>query len=247
MSASARHRNPRRRARRWIVGLGVLVVTGACTLLLVGIALSAAAPDWWRQPDPTNPRTIQKAEDVETGVVNVIYEVRDDPQAPWSVTLRAPDANAWLNTRLEQWLANADAEFDWPSELESLQVEFDDGLIQVGVEVRDGDKSRILSATLRPSLHEDGSLWVLAETIRVGRLPIPAGWLADRAGAIATELAPRRFVETPEVDRLLRALIGDRPLEAEPIVELGDGRRVRLLGIETSHGKLRVTCRTELK
>ena len=226
--------------------MGLLIVAGACTLGLVARALIGVAPTWWRQPDPTDPETVRKAETIESGVANAMYEVRADPLEPWTVTLRAPDANAWLNTRLEQWLANADAEFDWPSDVESLQVEFDDGLIQVGVQIRAGDHARIISATLRPQMHDDGSLWVSAETIHVGRLPIPAGWVAERAGSIAGEVMPRRLLETPEVDRLFRSLVGDRALDADPVMDLGDGRRVRLLAIETEEGRLSVTCRTEL-
>ncbi len=145
-----------RTARRWIIGVGVAVVLTASVLVLLSIGMVRMAPAWWRTTHPDDPATIQTAEDIENDVVNVIYEVREAPTETWTVVLRAPDANAWLNTRLTQWLTNADAEFVWPEELNDLQVEFDAGLIHLGVRIDDGEKSQILSATLRPEFDDEG-------------------------------------------------------------------------------------------
>ena len=234
----------RRTVRRWIIGVGVAIVLTASLLVLLSIGMVRMAPTWWRTTHPDDPVTIRAAEDIENDVVNVIYEVREAPAETWTVVLRAPDANAWLNTRLTQWLLNADAEFVWPEEIGDLQVEFDEGLIHLGVRVDRDEKSQILSATLRPSFDDDGSLWVRAESAFVGRLPIPANWVVGRADTHWPDILPTRLLEDPLTRHLLEALAGKTPLAANPVFDLGDGRWVQLLGLVPEQGKLRITCRT---
>lgn len=227
--------------------MGVAVVLVASVLVLIAIGLVRMSPTWWRTTNPDDPATIQTAEDIENDIVNVIYEVRETPAETWAVVLRAPDANAWLNTRFEQWLTNADAEFIWPEEIGDIQVEFDEGLIHIGVQVDSNEKSQVLSATLRPEFGDDGSLWVRAESAFVGRLPIPADWVVGRADAHWPDVLPARLLEEPLTQSVLGALIGRAPLAADPVFDLGDGRRVRLLALIPEQGKLRITCRTEFE
>lgn len=236
---------PLRRLRNWLLSLGLVVALAACGFLGIAALLVRQAPAWWRTTDPDDPATIRAGEEVENGVVNVMYQLRDDPARPWMVTLHAADANAWLNTRLTQWLVNADPEFEWPSDIENVQVQFDEGLIQIGVRVGGVQRPQIVSATLRPEVRNDGSLWVAAQSVSVGRLPIPAAWVVDRAPAAAARVVPQRALEDPETLRLLRALAGENALESNPVVDLGDGRRVRLLRLSSKQGRLLVQCRTE--
>ena len=146
----------------------VALVLCATVLVLVVTSLTRSAPSWWRSVR-------------ENGLVNVMYEVRPDAAEPWSVGLRAADANAWLNTRLGQWLRNRDERFVWPAQVRNVQVEFDRGLVQVGVEYVSDERPQVISATLRPEFHEDGSLWVRAESVSIGRLPLPADWILGQA------------------------------------------------------------------
>jgi hypothetical protein len=234
-----------RRARRWLLGVGVSLVLLASVLVLLSISLAGMTPDWWRTIRTSDPETIRAAEAIENDLANVIYAVRAGEGDVWAVTLRAPDANAWLNTRFAQWLANADAEFEWPEEICDPQAEFDDGLIHLGVRVVRGDKTQVLAASLRPSFDDQGALWVSVESISVGRLPIPSGWVVDRAGDFWPEVLPARLLEDPTALRILDALAGRAPLDPEPALDLGDGRRVRLLNLQPEKGRLRITCRTE--
>lgn len=234
-----------RRARRWLIGVGIALVLLASGALVVSLGMARMAPDWWRTIRPADPETVEAAEAIENDLANVIYAARADGKDVWGVALRAPDANAWLNTRFEQWLANADAEFDWPDEVRDLQVEFDEGLVHVGVRVVQGERSQVLSASLRPSVDEQGRLWVSVDSMHVGRLPIPSGWVVHRAAEFWPEVLPARLLEDPATGQILEALAGRAPLEPEPTVNLGDGRRVRLLDLRPEQGRLRITCRTE--
>jgi hypothetical protein len=225
----------------------VVSVLVASVLVVLSISLTRLSPLWWRTIQASDPATIVAAETIENDVVNVVYAVRGEQADVWAVAFRAPAANAWLNTRFAQWLANADAEFEWPEEISDLQVEFDDGLIHIGVLLRADERSQVLSVSLRPEIRADGSLWVRVESAFVGRLPIPAGWIVDRAGEHWPEVLPTRLHELPETAHLLAALAGDGPLHSDPVLDLGDGRRVRLLGLAPERGQLRITCRTEFE
>lgn len=234
-----------RRARRWLVLLGVGLVLAASVLAVVAVGLARMAPPWWRTVRPDDPAAAEAAESVENDIVNAAYRVRPELGEAWAVALRARDANAWLNTRLEQWLVNADPEFVWPDELHDLQVEFDAGRVHIGVSVRDGERSQFFSATLRPEIREDGSLWAPVESMFLGRLPIPTTWVVERAGEHWPAALPSRVFDAPAAPTLLAVLSGEAPLRRDPSIDLGDGRWVRLVGIAPEEGLLRVTCRTE--
>lgn len=234
-----------RRARPWVLGAGVTLVLFASVAVLASISLARMAPGWWRTIRADDPGTIAKAEAIENDLANVLYEVRNEDASVWAVSLRAPDANAWLNTRFAQWLANADPEFRWPEEFQDPQAEFDDGLIHLGVRVVREGESQVLSASLRPTIDQHGALWVRVDSLHVGRLPVPEGWVVGRAGGMLSRVLPGRLLDDPAVAHILEALAGRLPLDDDPAFDLGDGRRVRLLGLQPERGKLRVTCRTE--
>lgn len=245
MTARARPSRTLRRIHRWVVVVAVVLVLCATILVLLATNLTRMSPRWWRSVQADDPRTIELAEAVENDLVNVMYKVRDDGVAPWSVGLRAADANAWLNTRLGQWLTNRDERFVWPSRVRNLQVEFDRGLVHVGIELAREEETQVLSATLRPEFHDDGSLWVRAESVMVGRLPLPADWILKQAESNWPDLLPSVTWDDPEARTLLDALAGRGPLATVPVVELGDGRRVRVIAMRSTDSTLYLTLRTE--
>lgn len=194
------------------------------------------------------------------------------PNGPgeWKVFITNDQANAWLNVRLKKWLADQTAQgniqFTWPEQVGELRVNFDGGLIAVGARVYTGlggqaadapnpadrGKAQTLAAELRPEFKPDGSLWMTAERINIGRLPVPASWVLgsggqtregrERIGEVSSELA-----SLPQTDKVLKAFSGAGPVLTRPIIRLADGRRVRLVAIEPDDGKLVITCRTEAR
>lgn len=230
-----------RRIHRWAVALAVVLVLAATGLWVLASGLTRLAPVWWRSSVADEPRTRALAERIENDVANAMY--RATAGQVWSVGLRAPDANAWLNTRLGAWLANQDERFRWPERVRDVQVEFAEDRVHVGVEVVGGDGSQILSARLRPELGADGALWVRAESVYVGRLPLPAAWVLEGSGASSG--LPPGLLAHPEADRLFNALTGRAPAHPNPVLELGDGRVVRLIAVEAAESMLRLTFRTE--
>lgn len=240
-----------RRVRRWAVAGAGAIIALAAGGVLIAASLVRAAPDWWRSVDPTNARTIERAEALENAVVTQLYRQREsggvdlEASPPWRVAIAAPDANAWLNVRLRGWLASQHGLPTWPESIHDLQVDFDQGLVRVGAKVREASREHVVSAEIRPSVDARGAVWTPAELVLWGRLPVPGAWALDQATSPASGLVPAELRGTPEAEALLGALRGSISLGQDAVITLGDGRQVRLLEVEAKAGRLELTCRTE--
>ncbi len=256
-------------------GRRVAALAGVAALLGIGGAgwafahrLTRAAPDWWRQVDAESEQTRQRAEAFENAFAKELTRVRPPaaPEAaavssaeepapaplvsePWSVRIDPEYANAWLNTSMKDWAvgwSETDSFDEWPKEIEQIQVAFRDGSMEVGIRYqssrRDPTRTRVLTMGVKPWVDEEGHLWLEADSVGFGQLRLPAGlFLTDEQ----TRRLPRHVRELPEAQRLLRTLVGDRPATWNPVVELPDGREVRLLSVRVLDGQLELTCRTE--
>lgn len=213
--------------------------------------MARRAPAWWRSVRRSDPRLAQVGEQVEQGVWNQLHAVRPEsasqgaPGEPWRVSLKSADANAWLNTRLEMWIANQYEEAPWPEQVSEVQVHFGEGDVLVGARLATSDGPRYLSARIRPRLEADGSLWIPAHWVYVGRLGIPAEPVLHQAWQDGLEVIPESVRDLPETRALFEALRGRAPIVRDAAVRLGDGRVVRLLSFRTRDGRLEVACRTE--
>lgn len=228
-------------------------------LLTVGgfaaTAMMRRSPAWWRAVDVRDPETLVAARDVEDGLTTLFHMDRQASPSPalggsiasdeWRFTVRASDANAWLNTRLPAWLTRAEDLSTWPEEVRQLQVDFRNGTIWLGVELEVGGMVRVLSAEVEPVVREDGSLWLPARVIRIGTLPLPAGAVLSTAKDRADEMVPASIRRQADTDLLWNAFLGRSAVALEPAIRLPDGRRVRILGLRASGGTLEVRCRTE--
>jgi hypothetical protein len=249
------HRLSRRRVRRWALAGGLSMVGGACMLALVLILLARSAPTWWRQVRRDDPDTIALGTQVENAVWNRVYKNRAvEPEAeagltrvsnPWTIAVTPKEANAWLNVRLPKWLTNQKDDFHWPKDVSDIQVDFQPSRVTIGAKVRSGSRDQVLTATLEPRLDGTGRLYIPARWVNLGRLSIPADWVLDRG--TADQYIPRDLKKLPETDALLQAFAGADAVRNSTLINLGDGRAVRILSIAPGDGVLRITCRTELE
>lgn len=248
-----REARAKRRTRRRLAIVGsILVVIAVVITVRMLVSLSSGVPMWWRTVRRDDPGTIENARRVEDGVWNHLYSVRTgeltDGGVEWTVALKAADANAWLNARFPKWIANQWDNQTWPEELREVQVDFDESGIRVGIEIQGKYERRILWATVHPSIAEDGSLWMPASWVHVGRLGIPASFVltADSAaGGPTSSYIPEKLRELPEAQGMMSAFAGSIPMVEDAVVSLGDGRQVRLVSLKTRGGWLEITCRTE--
>ena len=248
---------PRRSWRRIGVGAGFTLIVFAGAAALIGAALAQEPPSWWRVIDAKDPALAAKAQLIENGAATQLTKIRaaGDGQAlgpPWTIALKAEDANAWLATRLGRWLeSQGDAKVRWPKELGQVQVAFDDGMVTLAASVhaggaKSGSQAQVLSASLRPELRPDGSLWMPAQSVGLGRLALPAAWMLSPAGDAKMNVAevPESIRELPQTKDLLKVMTGEIAAMRTATVKIGDGRRVRLLKLESRGGVLLITCQT---
>lgn len=208
-------------------------------MLVVG-AIIRSSPSWWKPVSSSDPSVKASGEQLENAVVSELSRARPkDNQSrgtwrseAWTVSLSSDQATAWLNTRLPQWLRNRDRDELWPSNLDQLQASFRDGRVLLGARVRLGTSSQIVSFTLVPSVGAGGSLFLVAEGIAIGRLPVPMSAL----------WAVQSNEQTQQIEQILSGKI---PVTAEPVVNLDDGRRVRLIKLVPRGDDLEITCVTE--
>lgn len=238
----------------WVM-VGAMALVAASTALVVSAArLTHAAPAWWATIDTTDPVTVQTAQDVENAMINVLNERRESDEidaangragAQWDIEMQSRHASVWLTTRMPAWLASKFQMDEWPDEIGSVQVSFDQPYIKIGAVFRGDRSDRVLSVTLRPELHEDGSLWLSPEWVYIGRLPIPGRWLLARVEGQVDEIMPEAFRGLPESRSIFRKISGELPVAESPVVRLFDGREVRLLALQANEDTLRFTWRTE--
>jgi len=249
------------RLRRWGAGgVFVLIVVGT-TVGLVALALSQERPSWWISVNPNDPAVREIAERLENAVVTHLTQARaagddGDPDAPWTVRISAEHVNAWLNARLPKWMENReDVNFEWPESLQELQIDFQDGLIHVGAKVSaakrvepDTRSGNYFSAAIAPQFKPDGSLWMPARWVALGKLRVPASWMLSEPDEVAAaDRVPDEIADLAETKQVLSAFAGRQAAMTNPTIKLGDGRRVRILAMTAADGKLAITCQTILR
>jgi hypothetical protein len=228
------------------------------TALLVMLAMSRSTPAWWSAAYELGPEADAQAESLEAAAMAQASLVRRGEvdgtlwkSEVWSVSLSESDANAWLGARLPRWVESRGSQIRWPAVVRGVRVVFRDGAIWVGAQVRESEgegrsAESIVSVGLVPRVDEAGRLWFGASSVGVGRLTMPPWVLGGaRRNPDGSVLVPDSLSQRRDIGPLLDVLAGAAPAANEPVMSVGDGRRVRLLSMRVREGRLELTCRTE--
>lgn len=237
--------------------VGIFALTAL--FFFTAYSLTHAAPAWWRSRRPADAAAVKAAEEVENGLVTQFSSVRPgDPKfeprpgqswqsEKWSISLSEADANAWLNERLRKWITTQDTKVRWPEEVQEVQVEMVEGELHIGTKVRTSGGSRVIAMSVRPSVRTDGSLWMPADGVQLGTIPLPSSLVLEWAERAVRELFPESNAARADTQNVLDAFQGKSAMVRDPVVKLEGGRRVRLLGILVRDGRIDLTFRTEKK
>jgi len=237
-----------RQKRGLFAGAAVVLIGAVSVLVALMLALARSAPAWWVDVDTADPRMIELAELVQNGALSHLFEDRESlvgGGVEWPVKMTDEAANAWMNIKLPEWFAKISDGMDWPDSVQQLQMVFDSGTVRIGARVRTEIGTRIYSCAIIPELREDGSLWMKASTVSMGRVTLPASWVLRGADASAADYIPEQLRGTAQAEALFEKLTGQLPLFDKAEVSLGDGRRVRLLGLRVRDGTVIAHCVTE--
>ena len=203
-------------ARRPLARRAFLALLALVALAALGAWLSRSAPAWWSPVARDAPGALDAARALEQGIASETTRVRAAGEEEWSVRVRAADLNAWLGARLPRWLEH-DRSLPWPEGVRGAQVRID----AEGIVLAADWNGFVVSTRLELEPGAPGTPAMLrAASTSVGRLPVP---FAAGVGAwFVPELA--------------------RPLALE--AALGDGRRLRVEGVEFADGEAIVDCVT---
>lgn len=224
----------RRRFRPFVV-----LATVATVLVVVAIVAGIAAwrltwlePAWWPQDVVANEQTEALADRVEFRIAEEVHKVRPDAD-PWRLRVRDDHVNAWLTSRLPEWLAHSE-NVQWPSQLGTPRVRFGEGGVSIGLSFDDHGRRRYVVADLEPQI-VDGRLSLALNGVTLGRLWIPGASIQTLIEHYS-DVVPEGFIEDPAVRRVLDLLVKEQRFE--PSFDLADGRNVRLIDVVVGNGEL---------
>ncbi len=217
--------------------LVVVAIAGA----VMAWRLTWLAPVWWPDDVAVNEQTKALADRVEYRLAQEAHKVRPDT-APWRLRVREDQVNAWLTSRLPQWLAHSE-NVEWPSQLGTPRVRFADGGVSIGLEFLDHGRPRYLVADLEPQIL-DGRLSLTLNGVSLGRLWVPGASIQSLIERYR-DVVPEGFIDDPAVRRIIDMLANEQRFE--PSFDLTDGRQVRLVDVVAGDGEMIIECETTRK
>ena len=216
------------------VVLVVLVTAGGVTAW----RLTWLKPAWWPADVAIQEQTEALADRVEYRLAEEAHKVRPDT-APWRLRIREDQVNAWLSSRLPEWLAHSE-NVQWPSQLGTPRVRFVEGGVSIGLEFDDHGRRRYVVADLDPQIL-DGRLSLTLNGVSLGRLWVPGASIQSLIERYR-DVVPEGFIDDPAVRRVLDMLVNEQRFE--PSFDLTDGRQVSLVDVVASDGEMIIECET---
>ncbi len=219
---------------RILTSLFVLAALGAGVLWL----MANSAPSWYAPPDPADEQVAELAESVEYQLVERFHKIRPESE-PWTVRIREGQINAWLASRMPEWIAH-DQSFDWPEGLGTPQVHFSEEGVSLAVAAHLQDTERVLVTRLTPEI-VDGRLRFSVDRMGIGNLRLP-GHSIDKLIGLINRISSGAALDANAAEGLADILAGEQDFDSH--VDLADGRRVEIIDLALSDGVLDLTSRT---
>lgn len=201
----------------------VLLLTGCLIAATIAGRMWSAEPDHWQErksfvADTSTEQLEQLAAGVQNRLPSVVSQPGDEPR---TITLGIDEANAWLDQRLDDWLAHQGAAL--PSGMSEPMLATAGEQIIFAFRIEAEGTEQIVSVYFNLGFEPAGQAVLLVDRVELGSLQVPASTLA---GLLET-------TQAPEAAAVLRGEHGFDP--ASPI----DGnRQVRLLGIKVHDDRL---------
>lgn len=219
--------SPTRAARhRWLIGCAIVVVIllGGC-LITATIAgwMWSAEPEHWRQharfvADTPEDELEQLAADLQNRVPSELSQPSDTPR---TITLKLNEANAWLDQKLDDWLAHQGASLP-PGVSEPMLATEDDKIIFAFCVEAEGTE-QIVSVFFNLGFEPDGEARLLVDRVELGRLSVPVSTLIG-------------LMEGTDADEAAGVLRGEHGFD--PVGPIDGTRQARLLGVEVHEDRL---------
>jgi len=230
----------RRRFRPFVVlaSVAMVVVVIAIAGGVAAWRLARLEPAWWPQDVVADEQTRTLADRVEFRIAEEVHRIRPDAD-PWRLRVRDDHVNAWLASRLPEWLAHSE-NVEWPSQLGTPRVRFGEGGVTIGLSFDDHGRRRYVVADLEPRI-VDGRLSLALNGVTIGRLWIPGASIQTLIEHYR-DVVPEGFIDDPAIRRIIDLLVEEQRFE--PSFDLTDGRKVRLIDVVAGDGEMIIECET---
>lgn len=220
--------------RRLFAVCFVLMVIGA----LVVWRLTRTPPHWYAPPNANDAAVVDLADQVEYRLLEEFQKIRDTPE-PWRLRIREEQINAWLATRLMDWIAHHE-DLTWPEDLDLPQIRFQPDGISLAVSIEALGGNTVVVTRVMPHF-DGGDLFVELDHYSVGRLSLP-GESTNHLAKLIDRYAGSTAMDDPGAQLLVRLFKGEERID--PVLTLADSRRVRLTNLQLESGSVVLTAHT---
>jgi len=207
---------------------------------LVLLILWKSRPDYWhhnRQLLAADNATLQQlASSLEQQMLRDLSGSPQDTSTTRTLRLSFDQINAWLNVKLEDYLANRNLKL--PREVSHIMLAGEEDVLIVAFEYDNGSVSQVMSFRIQPRFATDGRQFQLKLLgVKAGALPLPIKSLRDRVARQSPQAGQ-------QMDSVLETLDG-KWLEAVQF-HPGDARQnLRLTGIRINEEGMDLTLQSE--
>ncbi len=153
-----------------------LIILGSGTALIVALIaivawLSLQPQSWYVPLDNLQPEVAKLAERSEYRLNEEFHKVRSVEEV-WKIRLNDTFMNAWLATRLEDWLTH-DQDFELPPELHNPHIHVTPSGVWIGAMVEiDKEEPRPIAVQIQIQV-TNGMLLAEPIALRLGKIPLP--------------------------------------------------------------------------
>lgn len=158
----------------------------------------------------------------------------DDALGVRTITLNFDEANAWLATRLKDWLANQKREL--PAGLTDPMLASSGDSLVAAFHYKNNDIDQVFSVLLSLKFLDDGQAVLSIDGIRGGRLPLPTGSVLNRLPGGAEDGEAHH-------SRVVAVLLGQQPFD--PVLPIDGTRQARIIGMKVDDKSVGLTVRAE--
>ncbi len=217
----------------------VVVIAIAFGAMLWGWWQVNRTPVWWVPPtDVTSAAVVETGEDFENRMLTDSSRVRKKNMT-WTLVVTEEEINAWLSTRLPRWMENQQPNQSSMlgsfGDIAQVHVRIKDGRIRfgarIGVVAGDVESGYVVSAMIEPQIGVEGGLMLGLGETAAGRLPVPAD-------SIVSMFEQQLRAAGNDV---LKLIVGD---EIDPVIQMPNNQRIRVLELEVNTGEIILTCQT---
>lgn len=221
-----------------------LALLAAVTLLVLFVivlySVSRLTPGYWKHNEKLlasdNATLLQLANTFEQRALRDLSGSHEEQATTRTIHVAFAEINAWLNIKLEDYLANRKVSL--PKEIRHPMLAGEDGKLILAFKLDTPQLKQVISIELQPIFEESGNRFQLKLLgAHAGVLPLPIQTLREQASAQSPDAKE-------QIDKVFD-LLGNQWLEAVQH-HPGDARQnLRLIGINISSDGLDLMLRSE--